>query len=175
MKIIEGLKKVKDLQKKAEDLRVLVRDNCVRSSLETDKYPEQTKKVSGWIQSHSDLLKEILHLKIAIQRTNLETEVTIELGEKVVIKSIAEWIHRRGNVRGREGLSNLELSMWEKLGDRGIQEGYATSPSGDKMEVKIIRFFDPAERDKRRLDLQSEPITIDSKLEVVNAVTDLIE
>lgn len=169
MKIIEGLKKIKELEKKAEDLRNLVGGNCARSSMETDKYEKQSQIVAGWIQAHSDILKEILRLRIAIQKTNLETEVTIEIGNKAVTKTIAEWIHRRRD------LASDEYRMWNKLTDRGIVEGIATSPSGDKVEVQIVRFYSPAERDSQKELYQSEPIIIDSKLEVVNAVTDLIE
>lgn len=169
MKIIEGLKQIKDLQKKAEDLRDLVKDHCARSSLESDKYPEQQKKVAGWIQSHSDILKEILHLRYIIQKTNLQTDVTIELGGKTVTKTIAEWIHRRRD------LAKEELKMWECLTDRGIQEGQGRGPTGDPIEIKIVRFYDPSERDSKRELYQSEPLMIDSKLEVINAITDLEE
>lgn len=169
MKVIEALKKSKDLQRKADDLRDLVKANCARSSLESDKYPEQAKKVSGWIQSHSDILKEILHLRIAIQKTNIQTYVDIELGGKTVRKSIAEWIHRRRDLAG------IELSMWKQLTDRGIQEGMVRAPTGDPMEMRIVRFYEPEERD-HKIDLyQSEPMIIDSRLEVINAITDLIE
>ncbi len=169
MKLIEALKKIKDLQKKAADLRDLVKVNCARSSLETDKYVEQGKKVEGWIQSHSDLLKEILHLRVAIQGTNILTEVSVEIGGKTITKTIAEWIHRRRD------LATEELSMWRNLTDRGIKEGYGNAPTGDQFKIEIVRFYDPTERDNR-IDLyQSEPMTIDSRLEVVNAVTDLIE
>jgi len=169
MKLIEALKKIKELQKKAEDLRNLVKNHCARSSLETDKYPEQAKKVAGWIQSHSDILKEILRLRVAIQKTNLNTNVTIELGGKGVTKTIAEWIHRRRD------LATEELSMWNCLTDRGVVEGMGKVPTGDTVEVKIVRFYDPSERDNKKELYQAEPITIDSKLEVTNAITDLIE
>ena len=169
MKLIEALKKIKELQKKVEDLRDLVKGHCARSSLETDKYPEQAKKVAGWIQSHSDILKEILRLRVAIQKTNIETEVSIELGGKTVTKTIAEWIHRRRDLAGEE------LKMWACLTDRGVAEGMGKGPTGDPIEIKIVRFYDPTERDNKRELYQAEPITIDSKLEVVNAVTDLIE
>lgn len=169
MKLIEALKKIKELQKKAEDLRGLVKDNCARSSLETDKYPEQGKKVAGWIQAHSDILKEILRLRIAIQKTNLETMVEIEIGEKVVKKSIAAWIHRRRD------LATEELKIWNCLTDRRITEGQTKGPSGDVIDIKIVRFYDPTERDNKKSLYQSEPIIIDSKLEVINAITDLIE
>ena len=169
MKIIEALKQVKDLQRKADDLRTLVKDHCAISSLETEKYPDQKRQVSEWIQAHSDILKEILRLRIAIQKTNLAHEVTIGLGGKQVTKTIAEWIHRRRD------LANKELSMWDILGDRGVKEGIGTGPTGDKIEIKINRFYDPVERDNKKDLFGSEPSIVDSKLEVVNAVTDLIE
>ena len=169
MKLIEALKKIKELQKKAEDLRELVTNNCSRSSLETDKYSAPNVKVESWIQSHSDILKEILRLRVAIQKTNLETIVSIEFGNKTVTKNIAEWIHRRRD------LANEELKMWNCLTDRGIQEGKVKGPSGDLIDMKIVRFYDPEKRDNMKELFQSEPIIIDSKLEVTNAVTDLIE
>lgn len=169
MKIIEALKKTKDLQRKAEDLRNLVKDHCAISSLETSKYPDQKGQVSKWIQAHSDILKEILDLRIAIQRTNLMTEATIVLDGKNVTKTIAEWIHRRRD------LANAELQMWNILGDRGVQEGIAKGPSGDAVEIKICRFYEPIERDHKRDVYVGEPSTIDARLEVVNAVTDLIQ
>ena len=168
MKLIEALKKIKDLRRKADDLKGLVGANCARSTLETDKYPEQGKKVSGWMQAHSDILKEILRLRVAIQQTNLETLVDIEIGGRQVKKSIAEWIHRRRDLSGED------LKMWERLTDRGITEGAGKGPTGDPIEIRIVRFYDPSERDMRRDLYQSEPLVIDSRLEVVNATTDLI-
>lgn len=172
MKLIEGLKQIKDLQRKAEDLRVKVQQNCAISSIENPVYgtaEEQRKKVGGWIQAHSDILKEVLRLRVAIQRTNLEVNVPIELNGKPVVKSIAEWIHRRRD------LAHDEFSMWSLLTDRNIKEGVAQSPSGHPMEVKVVRFYDPEERDNMRDLFSSEPSIIDAKLEIVNAITDLIE
>ncbi len=169
MKLIEALKKVKDLLRKAQDLRDLVKGHCAISSLETEKYPTQTKIVSAWIQSHSDIIKEISELRLAIQYTNMATNVVIELGGKQVTKTIAGWIHRRRD------LAALELSMWNMLTDRNIKEGFGTGPSGDKIDIKIRRFYDPGEKDTKRELYISEPSIIDSRLEVVNATTDLIE
>ena len=168
MKLIEALKKNKELQKKADDLRDLVKNHCVRSSVETDKYPDQTQKVKGWIQAYSDILKEVLRLRIAIQKTNLIVGVSINIGDKIVTKTIAEWIHRRRD------LAERELQIWNSLTDKGIKEGLVKGPTSD-IEVKIVRFYDPTERDNKRELFQSEPIIIDGKLEVVNAITDLIE
>jgi len=169
MKIIEGMKKIKELRVKIDDLREKVGKHCAISSVHTPEYTDQKKQVAEWIQAHEDILKEILKLRISIQKTNLQTDVTIVIGEKNVTKNIAEWIHRRRDLAG------LSLAMYNVLGDRGIREGRSTTPEGDSLEVKIQRFYDPEERDKMVDVYTSEPSTIDSRLEVINAITDLLE
>lgn len=170
MKLIQAMKQLKDLAIKAEDLRGKVAQNCADLTIETPAYPDPRAKVTEWIQAHSDILKEILKLRVAIQRTNLATTVTIELDGKQVTKSIAEWIHRRRD------LAKLEMDIWSKLGDRNLKEqNVQTSPNGPVTEVRIRRYFDPAVRDQKRDLYRSEPSVIDSTLEVVNATTDLLE
>ena len=170
MKLIEAMKKIKDLQKKADDLEHKVGTFCAHLSVETPTYHDQKRQVSELIQAHSDIKKEVLRLRIAVQNTNLVTDVPIILnGGGSVVKSIAEWIHRRRD------LANNEARMWRKLGDKGLREGQMKQSSGEDVHVKIVRCYDPAERDQMLACLDSEPITIDSKLEVINAVTDLIE
>ena len=170
MKLIQAMKKLKDLNVKAEDLRGKVAQFCSDLTIETPTYADQRSKVAEWIQSHGDILKEILSLRVAIQRTNLVTPVTIELDGKQVTKSVAEWIHRRRD------LAKMELDIWSKLGDRNLKEqNVQTTPGGAVTEVRIRRYFDANERDKRREVYRSEPSVIDSTLEVVNATTELIE
>ncbi len=170
MKLIQAMKQTQDLQRKAEDLRAKVAIHCADLSYETPVYPDQRARIQEWIQAHSDILKEILRLRTAIARTNLATQVTIELDGKGVTKSIAEWIHRRRD------LAKLEADMWGKLGDRGLKEGSTQSTGGGApMEIKIRRYFDPVERDRKLDAFRSEPTTIDATLEVTNAITDLLE
>lgn len=171
MKLIEGMKKIKELQEKAEDLRKKVGQHCADLDYETAVYPDQKRQVSEWIQSHSDIIKEILSLRQRIQKTNIHTYVDIELGGKTVSKTISEWIHRRRD------LAKLELDMWAKLTDRNLKEGAipSTVPGGEAKMVKIRRYYDPLERDKK-IDLyRTEPGVIDRTLEVINAITDLVE
>lgn len=172
MKLIEAMKKLKDLGIKADDLRKKVSQHCAALSFETPVYGEkQRETVMGWIQSHTDIMQEIARLRVAIQKTNIATLVDIDLGGKKVTKSIAEWIHRRRD------LAKLDLDMWSKLTDRGLKEGSlaASQAGGTATEVKIVRYFDPGERDAKMELYRSEPMVIDATLEVVNAVTDLIE
>lgn len=170
MKLIQAMKQLKNLAIKAEDLRKKIANHCADLTVENPTYPDQRKTVTEWIQAHGDILREILRLRVAIQRTNLATSVTIELDGKQVSKSIAEWIHRRRD------LAKLELECWQKLTDRGLKDSkIQTTPGGVTTDVFIRRYFDPAERDARQELYRSEPSTIDGTLEVTNAVTDLQE
>lgn len=171
MKLIEAMKLCKELARKSEDLVKKVADHCADMDFETPLYPDQKRQVSEWIQAHSDIQREVLNLRLAIQATNLATMVTIKLGDVQVTKSISAWIHRRRDLAGKE------LGMWMALGDRGLREGQflpASNPGGSPTAVKIRRYYDPAERDRKVELFRSEPLLIDSTLEVVNAVTDLI-
>lgn len=172
MMIIEALKAIKDYKRKAEDLRGKVHKYCAISSEETPTYTDEaTQKIqiAKWIQSHSDILKEILALRLAIQRINLSTDVTIELDGMQITKCIAGWIHRRRD------LADDEKKIWERLTTRRIQEGTFKNSAGDMVERKIVRFYSQEEKDRRLDALSSEPSLIDSRLEIVNATTALIE
>ncbi len=170
MKIIEAMKRIKHLQEKCADLREKVARYCADVNYETPAYPpDQSAQIQEWLQSHMDTVQEIGHLRVAISRTNLATAVTIELGGNQVTKSIAEWIHRR------KDLAKLDFEMWSKLTDRNLKEGTMQTSTGAPLEVKIRRYFDPRLRDAAMAVYQSEPSIIDGRLEVVNAVTDLIE
>lgn len=164
------MKKIKDLQIKAEDLRKKVSTYCCDTTLETPVYgKDQASKIKEWIQSHGDILKEILKLRMAVQRTNLSTRVSIEFGSNHIGKSIAEWIHRRRDLAG------FEQDIWKGIGDKNIKEGNFKTSTGDNQEVKIRRYYDPSERDAAVELYRSEPGIIDSALEVVNAVTEIVE
>ena len=168
MKLIEAMKLIKELQIKREDLVKKVGQYCSDLDFETQLYTDTKRQVQEWIQAHSDVCKEILKLRTAIQRTNIATKVTVELGGKAVVKTIAEWIHRRRDLAG------FELAMWSALGDRGLKEQQVqTAPGGPVTQIKIRRHFDPIERDNKIELYRSEPSVIDRTLEVVNATTEL--
>lgn len=173
MKIIEGLKKEKDLIRKFEDLKKKIGLHSAHLSNETPVYEKQTEQVSGWVQSCKDIIKDLEILRVRIYKTNLNTKVGIEFqeGEKtfIVEKTIAEWIHRR------KTLSSLEKSIYSRLTDKHLKEGHFLDSNNQKVEVKIVRCYNPSERDKKLELYSSEPISIDSRLEVVNATTDLLD
>jgi hypothetical protein len=169
MKLIEAMKLIKELQVKREDLVKKVSQHCSDLDFETQLYTDTKRQIAEWIQAHSDICKEILRLRTAIQRTNLATTVAVELGGMRVEKTIAEWIHRRRDLAG------FELAIWSGLGDRNLKEQKVqTTPGGPVTEIKIRRHFDPVERDAK-IDLyRAEPSVIDRTLEVANATTELV-
>lgn len=170
MKIIEAMKQIKDLDRKAEDLFDKINKNCMRLSVENPAYENPTEKVKGWIQARCDVLSEIERLRLAIQRTNLATNVAVDLGGKVVTKSIAAWIHRRRDLAAKE------LKSYTALSDRSVPEKQIMNRTdGSQQEITLVRHYDVEERDKMTDLLKSEPLLIDARLEVANAVTDLLE
>lgn len=97
------------------------------------------------------------------------TPVTIIIDDKEVTKSITEWINRR------RLLAALDKKTWSSLTNRGLRDNRIQQSQGTIIDVKVRYYFDPVKRDKMLDILTSEPFLIDSKLEVVNATTDLIE
>ena len=170
MKLIEALKKIEELTKKAEDIRCKIGDHSAHLNIETPVYENQANQVDSWLKMHQDVLNEILRLRFCIQRTNLATMVDVDLGDMTVTKSIAEWIWRR-----RE-LARIEAKAWKQLTDKGLKEGVVqTSQGTTAREIKVVRCYNPEVRDKMIDILTSEPSRIDARLESTNAVTDLIE
>ena len=66
------------------------------------------------------------------------------------------------------------MTAWGNLTDKKLKEGTGRNTLNEPVEVKIVRNFDPSERDNKIELYRSEPSVIDSTLEVINAVTDLL-
>lgn len=173
MKIIEGMKEIKRLQEKLADLVVKIGKHAADLDYETPVYSDQGAQIKEWVQGHVDTTQRIADLRVAIATTNLATNVTIELDGRQVTKCIAEWIH------WRRDLAKLNLTMYSNLQDRNAQgqplrEGQIQQSGGNVVVVKLRRYYDPAERDKKMALYKNEPSIIDAQMEIVNAVTDLI-
>jgi hypothetical protein len=170
VKIIEAMKRVKANKDKIADLQTMIGKYCAGLNFETPTYGHDTHaKITEWLQSCNDLARDNARLLVAVARTNLATSVPILLGDKTVTKTIAEWVWRR-----RE-YAETDLRTWLQLSDRNLKEGTTVNSQGERTEVKIIRYFDPVMRDKMVAMFKAEPHEIDAALEVINAVTDLIE
>lgn len=171
-KIIEGMKRIKANKEKIADLQTRIAEVSAHLSHETPKYGTQeqtTASIREWAQSIHDTIQENIRLLTAIARTNLATSATITIGDRSVTKTLAEWIWRR-----RE-YAALDLITWQKMTDRNLKEGNIQTSTGVPMPVTIVRNYDPNEKDRKMAEYKSEAHEIDATLEVINAVTDLIE
>lgn len=169
MKIIEAMKSLKENKEKIAELQVRINQNSAHMSVETPVYENITEKINGWVQSCEDLTQENIKRLTDIARTNLATSVTIELGDKQVTKTIAEWVWRR---REYAAVDKKTQSM---LTDRGLKDSQIQSEAGGITHVNVVRNYDPEKRDDKLDMYRSEPHRIDAALEVINAVTDLVE
>lgn len=169
MKIIEAMKTVKANKEKVQELMQRIQRNSAHLSIESPQYGDaQREQVQSWRQSALDALRDNAELLVRIAATNQVTKVSISIGDKSVTKSISEWVWIR-----RE-YAALQAGVWGSLSDRNLKEGNVQSSPGVFTEVKLIRYYDPIERDKNLDELRRLPHDIDAALEVVNAVTDLI-
>lgn len=170
MKIIEAMKAVKQNNEKSEELRKRIHGVAANLSNEKPVYGDQTAaKIKEWLQSIEDTGKQNIALLVAIQRTNLVTPVTITLGGVAVTKNIAEWVWRRREYAGKAE------QAWRALQDRNLRPQTIPQPTGTALQIDIERHYDPVVRDAKVDEYRSEPHQIDAALEVINAVTDLIE
>lgn len=168
MKIIEAMKRIKVLDAEIDDLTNKIRNNSAHREDEPSEYEDPRAKVSEWVMGCRSRIKEMTRLKLAIQKTNLATNVSIKLGDNMITESIAYWIHRRMH------MANKEAHVFRQLTNRGLQARGIQGP--DKMEIIPVHLnYDPEFRDKELAVLNNEAQEINSTLEVVNATTDLIE
>lgn len=91
MTITEALADLKTLSKRIEAKRKFVCENVARPDFVSDPFTEeggaQAKLRAEW-QSLNDLIERFVTLRLAIQRANLETDVTVD-GKT---RTIAEWL-----------------------------------------------------------------------------------
>lgn len=170
MKIIEALKQIKLNKIKIAELTERIGQASANMSNEEPVYGEGTRtKLEGYLQSIRDLTLDNISLLTRISKTNLETQVSIDLGHATVTKSIAEWIWRR-----RE-YAEIERSAWRALTDRNLRAGVIKTSTGEVKEVTVVKHYDQEKRDNMVASLRAEPTQIDMTLEIVNATTDLLD
>src|SRR5258706_14668211 len=117
MKLIEAMKELKAPVVKSEELRKKTAQYSAKASFETNTYTDQAGQIKEWLQGNHDTVKRMAHLQTSIQRTNLQTQVEIELGGIKVQHCIAEWVVRRRSLAG------MEMQAWQGLTDSGLKEG----------------------------------------------------
>ena len=171
MKIIEALKNLKTIEKRIESNCQKITQYCSYISCETPVFEteeRQRQEVQSLIQANGDLQKEYLRLKIAIERSNIETNVFI-LGKNYKISEL---------IAIRRGLGACMRKTYESLNPRlSMDKLSAVYRSG--MDAtnppRVIHLYKESEKNERLKEIEELLSSIDAALEITNATTDLAE
>lgn len=171
MKIIEALKQLNVIEKRiTKNTEEITKYASILSTERPafDSEADQRKQVAARIQANRDLITGYLRVKSNIEHTNLNTFIEMG-GTRYSIASLLV-IKRK--------LAKLMLDTYSALntsaayGRSQAQRGMA-SPTGDK--VVIIQLYDEKEKNEALREWQDLYDNISSRLEVINATTDIIE
>lgn len=172
MKIIEGLKELKLIESKMKKNNEKIEkyssilDN-ERPQFESESH--QIQEVKNLVQSNKDLQERYLELKAAIERTNLSTKVKIDgqakehtIYELIIIK---------------RKLGDLIKQTYTSMNTKQAASRLSSSRSslGGSIAPKVVPLYDERTKNEALDAHENFMSVIDGRLEVVNAVTDIIE
>lgn len=167
-KIIEGMKRLKVIDKRMETNTANISKYSSMLSTERTFFESeavQRREVKSLIQSNEDLMNEYLALKGQIERTNLSTNV--EMGGRQYTISDLLVIKRR--------LAQKMISTFNGLNEQSASARLRSSMSVDGKAPQVVRLFDEKDRNDGLSKWHDLYDNIESRLEVINATTDLVE
>lgn len=167
MYLIEALKEVKSLREKVHDLTRKISNNSAHREDCPTEYKDPAAEVKSWQDQVHGATKRIEELLLRINKTNLATSVSIKIGDNTVEKSIAGWI-----LRTRE-LASLDCAAWIACTNRMLRA--VPDRKDDQKVYTPILNYDAKLRDRKVEEYQGEPGIINTRLETVNATTELLE
>ncbi|MDI9388397.1 MAG: hypothetical protein QM441_04110 [Synergistota bacterium] len=168
MKIIEGMKRLRVIEKRMDSQRRAITEYASKLTTEMPRFQtkeDQAREVASLIQSNNDLFAEYLRIKRSIEYTNLK--VTLELQKSVYTISDLLVIRRK--------LADMMVATYRALNDDMAQHRLRNTPRYDGETPKVETLYDEREKLENIRKWQDLSDMIDSRLEVVNATTDLIE
>lgn len=169
MKLIEAMKRLRVIEKRIGGNSTSI--TLYASSVSTEKPLYETEsaqraEVMSFIQSSQDLLAEYLKLKRKIEETNLRTIVEIG-GIKYAISDLLV-IKRK--------MANLMVRTYRALNEeQGDKRKVSAGLGPDGQRPHTVRYYDEKEKNEGLRHWQDLYDNIDSRLETVNALTDLVE
>lgn len=171
MKIIEALKELKIIEKKMmRNFESITRYSSIVSIERPhfDTEAKQRQEVKSYLQANIDLQERYRDLKKKIERTNLEVKVEL-LGQKYTLSDLLI-IKRK--------IAAMMIKTYRSLNDTAAEQrliNYRSDRISEGERPKVVRFYDEEEKNKMLRHWQDLNDIIDSRLEVINATTDLIE
>ncbi len=169
MKIVEGIKKLKLIEKKIDDNTRKIEMYSSMVSTERPFFEDektQKKEVEALIQSNNDLVLEYLKLKRRIEQTNLTVTAEFD-GIKYTLSDLLVMKRRLGNK-----LIETYSALNTRHADGRIRQAPAEM---DGKKAQVVRMYDENKKNENLQRLMELVSNIDARLEVVNATTDLLD
>jgi hypothetical protein len=168
MKLSEAMKRLRIIEKRMEDNSKAVTKYASLLSNEKPQFDSEDKQkseVNQLIQASTDLMKEYLTLKTKIERTNLET--VVEVGGKKYSLSELLIIKRK--------MANHMIDTYRALND-SMAESKMRNGMAQKSDtaVTIVKMYSEKDKNDNLSIWQDLRDNIDSRIDVVNATTELI-
>ena len=170
--ITEALAELKTISKRIEKKRSFVTSYLLRPDAQKDPLikeggsPELVKRER---QAIKDLEKRHIAIRMAIQRSNLETVITVE----GISKSVAEWLTWRKEVAPdvQRDLNNLKLTI--ERARQAVQKlgGSVVVPGADSKPQDIVVNVEERELASDMELMESILGTLDGQLSLRNATT----
>jgi hypothetical protein len=169
MKIIEGMKELKLIEKKINDNtgKIMTYSSTVsteRPFFENEK--DQRKEVESLIQANTDLVMRYLKIKRMIEQTNLAVTAEFD-GVKYSLADLLVLKRRLGDT-----LIRTYNALSTNYADTRIRNAPAEI---DGKKAQVIRLYDENKKNENLSKLMEFTSNIDARLEVINATTDLVE
>ncbi len=173
MKLIEGMKQLKIIEKKMAANSLRIGEYAAIVSTERPAFSsadEQKAGIKSLIQSNRDLAEQYLALKRRVDLTNLNATVAIN-GRNYTIVDLL--VLRRGLAKALKAtfLALREDQAQQRLGS--LQRQFGTTLTGDKTP-HIERMYEEREKHEEIQKIQNLEDEIETRLETINAVTELV-
>lgn len=166
MKIIEALKEIKKIQDKIGRNNKSIELYSSKLSNQKPHFESeevQRQEIQSLIQSNMDLVTRFLELKRLVDQANLNTIVNINNKEYTILDLL--------NLK-RTAISFI-LNTYRSLNDSNVRNNMRYIKDDDISQID--RLYDEKEKNEKLAEWQELYDQIDSRLEVVNATTDIPE
>jgi hypothetical protein len=169
MKIIEGMKELKVILKRINKNTEQISEYAAlpdNERLHFGTRDAQMKEIRKLIQANADLLQTYLNIKKRIELTNLQTIVEINgakytISEMLVLKRV---------------LAKMMVNTFNALNDAKARMRLTSHSSVRSEKAPIVeKYYDETEKTAGQRAWDDLYHAIDSRLEVINATTELME
>ena len=169
MTVVEAMKRLRVIEKRIEGT---AQDITKYASMVSTQRPlfetedKQAEEVKRLVQSNMDLLIEYLRLKRRLELTNLKVKVNVSGVEY----SISELLQIRRKV------ADMAVATYSALNDHTGSSALRSGIVGAAAQTpQVVRLYKEEAKNKGLRQWQDLKKEIDSRLEVVNATTALVD